>query len=231
MDFINASLPNLMFIAGLLALGIGLGIEFKVIEIKGELSKNARIGACALGGFLILTSIFFYARPLLTASAPTAVAQPTAVQAAIGIAAPGQGQLADPSVVAAAASPSMPATHTTVPPSATPEPTATPIPASATPEPTATPIPPTLTPEPSVTPEPIVSGVAVPDIRGQEPKDARKVLEPLGLQLEEKKGKCADIGVSDDEVRKVKKGRISCQAPLPGSLVSVETHIVYVLAD
>jgi hypothetical protein len=50
-------------------------------------------------------------------------------------------------------------------------------------------------------------------------------------RLEEKKGKCEDIGVRGEDARKVKKGRITCQAPLPGSLVPAQTHIVYVLAN
>jgi PASTA domain-containing protein len=230
MDFVNGSLPNLMFIAGLMAIGIGLGIEFKIIEVKGELSKNARIGACALGGFLILASIFFYARPLLTATAPAASPQPTVVQAAAILAAPGGPQVGAPALASAAAvSPTVPPTNTPVPPTATPEPTHTPVPPTATPEPTASPEP-TATPEPpTVTPEP--AGVAVPDIRGQESKDAKRTLEGLELQLGEKKDKCEDIGVRGDDVRKVKKGRITCQSPLPGSLVPMQTQIVYVLAD
>ena len=231
MDFVNGSLPNLMFIAGLMAIGIGLGIEFKIIEVKGELSKNARIGACALGGFLILASIFFYARPLLTATAPAATPQPTVVQAAAVLAAPGGSQVGAPALAsAAAASPTVPPTNTSVPPTATPEPTATPVPPTVTPEPTATLVPPTVTPEPpTVTPEP--AGIEVPDIRGQESKDAKRALEALGLQLGEKKDKCEDIGVRGDDARKVKKGRITCQSPLPGSLVPMQTQIVYVLAD
>ena len=49
MDFVTGALPNVMFIAGLIAMGIGLGIEFKIVEIKGELSKQGRIGAIGIG--------------------------------------------------------------------------------------------------------------------------------------------------------------------------------------
>lgn len=52
MDFITGALPNVMFIAGLIAMDLGLGIEFKIVEIKGELSKQGRIGAIGIGAVL-----------------------------------------------------------------------------------------------------------------------------------------------------------------------------------
>jgi hypothetical protein len=70
MDFIGGALPNVMFIVGIIAIGIGLGIEFKLVEIKGELSKRGRYGALGVGAALIMVSVFLYTRPAQTASAP-----------------------------------------------------------------------------------------------------------------------------------------------------------------
>ena len=83
MDFITGALPNVMFIAGLIAIGLGLGIEFKIVEIKGELSKPGRFAAVGIGAVLVSISIYLYTRPAHTASIPAAVAgaQPMVVQA------------------------------------------------------------------------------------------------------------------------------------------------------
>ncbi len=64
MDFITGALPNVMFIAGLIAIGLGLGIEFKIVEIKGELSKIGRFAAVGIGAVLVSISIYLYTRPL-----------------------------------------------------------------------------------------------------------------------------------------------------------------------
>ena len=36
MDFIGGALPNVMLITGLIAIGVGLGIQFNIVEVKGE---------------------------------------------------------------------------------------------------------------------------------------------------------------------------------------------------
>src|SRR5262245_40325886 len=86
MDFITGALPNIMFIAGLIAMGVGLGMEFKIVEVKGELSKQGRIGAIGIGAALVLTSVYLYTRPPHTASqpAPTTGPAPGAIQANAG---------------------------------------------------------------------------------------------------------------------------------------------------
>jgi hypothetical protein len=86
MDFITGALPNVMFIAGLIAVGIALGIEFKIVEVKGQLSKNARIAAFILGIALMGFGIYLYTKPNQVAVVPsvsTVVAVPVAQAAAI----------------------------------------------------------------------------------------------------------------------------------------------------
>jgi hypothetical protein len=85
MDFITGALPNVMFIAGLIAVGIALGIEFKIVEIKGQLSKNSRIAAFVLGIALMGFGVYLYTKPNQVATVPpasTAVAVPVAQAAA-----------------------------------------------------------------------------------------------------------------------------------------------------
>src|SRR5262245_27690293 len=97
MDFITGALPNVMFIAGLIAMGLGLGIEFKIVEIKGELSKPGRFAALGIGAVLVSISIYLYTRPPHTASIPATVAgaQPTVVQTSAG----GAGSASQPALV------------------------------------------------------------------------------------------------------------------------------------
>ena len=90
MDFVTGALPNVMFIVGIIAIGVALGIEFKIVEVKGQLSKAGRISTFAVGSVLILTSIYLYTRPAhQTAAAPAAtpgipvVATPATVNAAL----------------------------------------------------------------------------------------------------------------------------------------------------
>jgi hypothetical protein len=73
MDFIGGALPNVMFLVGIIAIGIGLGIEFKIVEIKAELNKQGRMATIGFGVVLIGVSIFLYTRPQ-ESSASTAVA-------------------------------------------------------------------------------------------------------------------------------------------------------------
>jgi hypothetical protein len=220
MDFVTGALPNVMFIAGLIAMGIGLGIEFKIVEIKGELSKQGRIGAIGIGAALVLVSIYLYTRPPQTASVPATGpgAQPSVVQANLGaVSAPQSAPTQAPAQVAATAAPP---TATNVPPTATAvPPTATVVP------PTATAVPPTATPVPPTA----VPSVKVPDIRGKNTKDAQKALEALGLRLGDKHERCADINASDQSPRKLKKDQIRCQSPAPGAAAAPNTAVLYVL--
>ena len=214
MDFVTGALPNVMFIAGLIAIGIGLGIEFKIVEIKGELSKQGRIGAIGIGAVLVLVSVYLYTRPPQTASAPPTApgAQPSVVQANV---------VSAPQLAPTHAAPAQ-AAATAVPPTATAAPpTATSAPPTAAVRATATSVPPTAT---------AVPGVNVPDIRGQNTKDAQKTLEALGLRLGEQRQRCEDIGASDESARKLKKDQIRCQSPAPGADAAPNTPVLYVLA-
>src|SRR5262245_41659881 len=120
MDFVTGALPNVMFIAGLIAMGIGLGIEFKIVEIKGELSKRGRIGAIGIGAVLVLISIFLYTRPPQTVSTPSIApgAQPVAQANAGGNGSPAQPAPTQAAPAQAAAT-SIPHTATAVAPTAT----------------------------------------------------------------------------------------------------------------
>lgn len=63
MDFIGGALPNVMLITGLIAIGIGLGIQFNIVEVKGNLSRTSRIGAILVGLFLIGSSVYIHTHP------------------------------------------------------------------------------------------------------------------------------------------------------------------------
>ena len=233
MDFITGALPNVMFIAGLIAMGIGLGIEFKIVEIKGELSKQGRMGAIGIGAALVLVSIYLYTRPQQTASAPAATpgAQPSAVQANLaGVVSAPQSAPTQVAPAQAAAATALP-TATAIPPTATAvPPTATSVPPSATA--TATAVPPTATaipPTATAVPPTAVPSVKVPDIRGKNAKDAQKALVALGLRLGEQHQRCEDIGARDESSRKLKKDQIRCQSPAAGAAVAPNTPVLYVL--
>ncbi len=89
MDFIGGALPNVMFIVGIIAIGIGLGLEFKIIEIQGQLDRTGRITVLVVGTILIITSVVLYIHPIFTAARPaapaTAVAQSSPVTANSGV--------------------------------------------------------------------------------------------------------------------------------------------------
>jgi hypothetical protein len=92
MDFISGALPNVMFIAGIIAIGIALGIEFKIVEIKGQLSKHGRIGTFLVGMVLIGFSIYLYTKPNQLAAAPAVAGSPPSpvptTQATMAVAVP-----------------------------------------------------------------------------------------------------------------------------------------------
>jgi hypothetical protein len=225
MDFITGALPNVMFIAGLIAIGLGLGIEFKIVEIKGELSKPGRFAAMGIGAVLVSSSIYLYTRPAQSIPAAVAGAQPMVVQAngsGTGLAPQAPGLFMNATALPSDTTTNAPATATVVPPTATSvPPTATVVP------PTATSVPPTATQTATPT---AVPGVTVPDIRGQNSKDAQKTLAATGLQLGERREDCEGIGAHETK-DKLKRGQIRCQSPAPGSIVVPNTEVQVVLAD
>ncbi len=226
MDFITGSLPNVMFIAGLLAMGIGLGMEFKIVEIKSELSKQGRLGAIGLGAVLVSISIYLYTRPPQPASSPGTVAgaQPEVVQASVG----GGDSAPQAALVTVVVTATPPASATAAPPAPTLlAPTATAVAPTATAlPPTATLVPPTATPLPPTATA--VRAVQVPDIQGKSTKDAEKILIAAGLRLGEQHERCEDIGAQEAE-RKLKRGQIRCQSPAAGSLAAPNAAVLVVL--
>ena len=212
MDFIGGALPNVMFLIGVIAIGIGLGLEFQIIQVKNGLTRGGRIGACVVGVALVVTSIALYLRPSQTASGPT------------------------PALAAAAS------TATGAPPSQEPTTAPTDAPATAptsapTDAPTAIPtIAPTIAPTSAPTSVPTASptsvpAVEVPDIRGMSPKDAGKALAQVGLQLGEPATSCEELGVAEELRAEARKGRIACQSVEPGSDAPEGSAIAYVLSD
>lgn len=128
MDFIGGALPNVMFVVGMIAIGIGLGVELKIIEIKAELSKNGRIGAFAVGAALIGTSIFLYNRPPQTGSAP---AQPVAQANVAAVLAGQQATIVPPAALSPTVASAQPAAAPTSIPVAPTAPAPTSVPAAA----------------------------------------------------------------------------------------------------
>lgn len=100
MDLIGGALPNVIFIVGIIAVGVGLGIEFKIIEIKAELTQQGRIVALTIGLLLIGVSLFLYTRPMQTAAIPGVLAQPL-VPNQVATAAPTASQAIAPAVATA----------------------------------------------------------------------------------------------------------------------------------
>ena len=112
MDFIGGALPNVMFLIGVIAIGIGLGLEFKIIEIRNGLSRGGRISAGLVGMALITTSIVLYLLPAPTASNPPAT--PTTVASA-GVPTPTREALVNQVMPTATLTTVPTATPTTVP--------------------------------------------------------------------------------------------------------------------
>src|SRR5689334_8977666 len=63
MDFLGGALPNVMFIIGILAIGLGLGIELKLVPLNKEIDKTGRIGAILVGMILVAGSLYIYLNP------------------------------------------------------------------------------------------------------------------------------------------------------------------------
>jgi hypothetical protein len=66
MEFLGGALPNVMFIIGILAIGLGLGIELKLVALNKEIDKTGRIGAIVVGALLVAASLYIYLNPGLT---------------------------------------------------------------------------------------------------------------------------------------------------------------------
>src|SRR5438876_8989140 len=103
MDLLGAALPNVMFIVGILAIGLGLGIELKIVSLNKEIDKTGRIGAFVVGIALISVSVLMYLNPLFAnrgqqSSAALSAAQvapaPGATSAAAPTAMPAQAPVA-----------------------------------------------------------------------------------------------------------------------------------------
>jgi hypothetical protein len=209
MEFLGGALPNVMFIIGILAIGLGLGIELKLVALNKEIDKTGRIGAIIVGVLLVAASLFIYLNPALTnrnqaSSAPTtATSTPaslasTAAPAAAAIAAPAEASTAEaPTAVAVP-------TATLVP---TDMPTATPVPTS---------VPPTVMAVPMV---------KVPDLHDQDDKAAQRKLKDAGLTPK----KVDTCNGADQGERNVKKGRVQCQDPAAESDVPLGTTVEYVI--
>ncbi len=82
MDLLGTALPNVMFIIGILAIGLGLGIELKIISLNKEIDKTGRIGALVVGVILIGASITMYLNPSLGNRGQQSSAAPNAAQVA-----------------------------------------------------------------------------------------------------------------------------------------------------
>src|SRR5215207_7700523 len=78
MEFLGGALPNVMFIIGVVAIGLGLGIELKLVALNKEIDKTGRIGAIVVGVLLVATSLFIYLNPALTSRSQASSAIPNA---------------------------------------------------------------------------------------------------------------------------------------------------------
>jgi hypothetical protein len=204
MEFLGGALPNVMFIIGILAIGLGLGIELKLVALNKEIDKTGRIGAIVIGVLLVAASLFMYLNPALTSrnQASSATANPALAPASAN-SAPVQLVSTVAPAVATIAAPPEAATALAVP---TDAPTATPIPTA---------VPPTATPS-----------VLVPDLHGLEDKEAQRKLIDAGLTPK----KIDTCSGADQGEQNVKKGRVLCQNPAPDQPVAPGSMVEYVLA-
>jgi hypothetical protein len=206
MSFLGGALPNVMLIIGVLAIGLGLGIELKLVPLNKEIDKTGRIGAIIVGALLVVASLYIYLNPTLNnqAAAPT-TANAALLPAATAPAVSGQAHAEAPTVPAAAA-PAVPEPSATLAPTSAPEPSATPVPAAVLPT--------------------EVPSVVVPNVRNLSEKEARGMLREVGLEAQK-----ADQCTGDDQGdSKVKKNRIACQNPSAEARVPAGSTVVYVLA-
>lgn len=192
MDLLGAALPNIMFIVGILAVGLGLGIELKVVSLNKEIDKRGRVGAFVAGIVLIAVSVMMYLNPSLADRT-----QETSVGAQQAVAAQVPNQTA----------------ATAAPPTEAPAPIQAAVTAAT---PTAAPIA-TLTPVPTAT----VITVLVPDLRDKDDKAARDALTKAGLKPQ-KAETCTRADAVDPKAKKGRvqcQNPSAGQAVAPGSTV------------
>jgi hypothetical protein len=207
MDFLGGALPNVMFIVGIVAIGLGLGIELKLVPLNKEIDKTGRVGAIIVGAILVAASLVIYLNPSLANRGQAAGTATSAanVQAIVPV-------VPSPSTLAEA-----PTLAVMVEPAATAVSIAATAPAAATAAPAATVALPDATAVPTV---------SVPPLRGLDEKAARRAIEMAGLKPV-KADRCTG---SDQGDPKAKKGHVQCQNPAAGVAVELGTTIAYVLA-
>ena len=210
MDFLGGALPNVMFIIGILAIGLGLGIELKLVPLNKEIDRTGRIGAMVVGTILVASSMVIYLNPSLTNRSQ---ATPTTANSALA-------PVAATALPSAVATPASLPTETPVPTDMpTVEPTVVPsVVPSATPAPTATQTPTTAPPTQ-------VPNVTVPDVLNLSEKEAQDMLNTAGLQASKVK-QCNGQDQSDSKTR---KNHILCQNPPANVAVPYGTTVEYVL--
>jgi len=208
MEFLGGALPNVMFIIGILAIGLGLGIELKLVALNKEIDKTGRVGAIIIGALLIAASLFLYLNPALTNRNPVSSATANA-------ALPPAAANSTPAQLASTA---VPAVDTiTAPleaPTALVAPTAIVAPTDL--PPTPTPAPPTATTVPIV---------KVPDLHDLGEKDAQNKLKAAGLNF----SKVDQCNGTDRGDSRTKKQRIQCQNPAADAEVLPGTTVEYVI--
>ncbi len=216
MEFLGGALPNVMFIIGILAIGLGLGIELKLVALNKEIDKTGRIGAIVIGALLVAASLFMYLNPALTNrnQASSATANAALVPASANSAPQQFASTAAPAVVAVAAPPEA----ATALPAPIDAPTATPIPTA---------VPPTATPIPTAVPPTATPSVLVPDLHGLDDKEAQRKLSDAGLTPK----KIDTCSGADQGEQNAKKGRVLCQNPVPDQPVAPGSTVEYVLAN
>jgi hypothetical protein len=173
MNLLGGALPNVMFIIGILAIGLGLGIELKLVPLNKEIDKTGRIGAMVVGAILVAGSLFIYLNPALTS--------PNTPTMASGVLSSVQATpLTNAQLIAAA--------PTVMPPTV---PTAASLPAAA-------PVPGDV---PTVVPPPPIPQVTIPDLHGLSEKEAQDVLSKVGLQAR-KVDHCTGSDQGDPKAKK-----------------------------
>jgi len=213
MEFLGGALPNVMFLIGILAIGLGLGIELKVVALNKEIDKTGRIGAIVVGTLLVAASLFIYLNPTLTnRNQASSAATNAALVPATANSTPAQLASTAAPALAAIAAP-------TEAPTALAAPTATIVPTDM---PTATPVPTAVVPVATALPS-----VLVPDLHGLDEKGAQRKLNDSGL-TPKKTEKCRGTDQGEQNTR---KGRVQCQNPAANQPAAPGSTVEYVLAD
>lgn len=210
MDFLGGALPNVVFIVGVLAVGLGLGIELKLVPLNKEINQIGRIGAFLVGLSLIGASIVMYLNPALVPQQPATAASTTAVPTTALVAAPVADAVLSPSLAAEGVAPNTPAVAALV---------------TAPVEAAITDAPPTPQPAAPTAITVAAFGISVPNLRGLDDKGAKSKLQKAGLNAR-KADMCSGTDQGDP---KTKKGHIQCQNPVAGQSVAPGSTVEYVL--